>query len=356
MLRAALVGLGGVAERIHLPALALVRDVELAGSCEPNAERREEMTRRFGLRDVFADAPTLLAKTRPDVVIIGSPPDSHRDLAILALEAGAHVFCEKPFVESVAEADEVIAAAARARRIVGVNNQYRYMRIYAETKRRIERREFGRPMLLQCWQQMFHPPSKERNWRARLIRSTLYEFGTHALDLVCFLFDALPRSITVQIPHPRPEFPSDVIVTATLAFPEERVATMVLNRISHAPERYLEMRLDCEEASVRLSLGGVARASLDWSKALGRPHLRVSLVKGGEARVERGGRSRVIAQERAKAFASATALNLQAFADAVRSGAWSDAAARHARELIRLVFAGYESARTGETVWLQPRA
>lgn len=351
--RVALVGLGGVAERIHLPALREVPDADLVGSCEPDAQRRARVTRAFGLANVFEDAGALLDATRPDIVVIGTPPDSHARLCLLALERGAHVFCEKPFVSTMAEADEVVAAAERTGRRVGVNNQYRYMRMYAVTKDRLARGDFGRPILLQCWQQMYHPPAREKNWRARLVQSTLFEFGTHALDLICVFFDSLPLSINVHTPRPRPEFEADVIVTAMLRFPDERIATMVFNRISHAPERYLEMRLDCEQASVRVSLGGVARAAVDWSKARRRPVFRGSFVRGGEARVEQGGRSRVIAREPNQAFASATASNLRAFVKAVVSGTRSTADVRHARELMRVVFAGYESARTGETVWLR---
>lgn len=352
MLKIALIGLGGVAERIHLPALKSVTGVELVASCEVNDARRTDMERRFALRNVYPSADALFARERPDIAIVGTPPDSHRDLCLLALDAGAHVFCEKPFVPRVADADEVIASAETHGRLVAINNQYRYMRMYAATREALDRGELGKPFLLQCWEQMNHPPSKEKNWRAALIQSTLFEFGTHVFDLACFLFDAFPVSIAAQIPRPFPHIAADVVVTSILRFPNEAVATVVLNRMSQAPERYLEMRLDCERASVRMSLGGVARASLDWSKALGRPIVRGSLVKGGEARVEAGGRSRVIAREPQMAFASATARNLSRFVRAVEAGTRDNAELRYGRELIRLVFAGYQSAETGQTVYL----
>lgn len=355
MTRVAIFGLGGVAERIHLPACKSLANVEVVGACEPVEERRQGMADRFGLRAVYPDAASLLKKERPEVVIIGTPPDSHRDLCLLALDHGAHVFCEKPFVSSVEQADEVIAAANQRGLRVGINTQYRYMKIYSEVHERLTQGEFGRLFLLQCWEQMFHPPSKEKNWRAQLRQSTLYEFGTHALDLICFFFGAFPVSVSAQIPRVRPDISeADVLVQATLRFPDERLATIAFNRVSHAPERYLEMRLDCERASIRISLGGVVRASLDWSKALGRPIFRWSFVKGGEARVEFGGRSRVLAVERDRAFASATATHLRKFLDELRSRQRSNEGAWHAREILRIAFAGYESARRGETVRLFP--
>ncbi len=352
-MRIAIFGLGGVAEQFHLSACGLLPDVEVVAACEPDAGRRERVGRRFGIRALYADPTTLLEREKPDLVIIATPPDLHRDLCLLALDYGAHIFCEKPFVRNVTEADEVIEAAERRRLSVVVNNQYRFMRIYRLPRERLASGEYGRPFLIQCWQQMFHPPSTERNWRARLVQSTLYEFGTHPLDLICFFFGALPLSITAHTPRPRPDIEADVVVQATLRFSEERLATLMFNRISHALKRYLEMRIDCERASIRISFGGVVRASVDWSRVLSRPIARFSLVRGGEARVEAEGRSRVLAREWKEARTPATALNLQGLIDGVKNGTASNDQARFARELIRIVAAGYESARTGETVWLQ---
>lgn len=353
MLTLALIGLGNVAERIHLPAIAPVTGVQVTSACEVSGDRRIRVGTAFGIPRLYASAEELFAHEQPDLVVIGTPPECHLEHCVLALQHRAHVFCEKPFVSCVTDADRIIDSAVRSDRLVAVNNQYRYMAMYRESQRRVAAGEFGRPFLIQAWEQMNHPPFKEKNWRAHLVQSTLFEFGTHALDLICFFFDALPEAITVLTPHPRPDIAADVVVTVMLRFPGERVATMVLNRISHAPERYFEMRVDCERASLRLSLGGVARATLDWSKALGRPTARVSFVKGGEARVEAGGRSRVIATEPHMAFASATRRNFQQFVDQVRVESRDRSALQHARALIRLVEAGYESARRGETVHLQ---
>jgi predicted dehydrogenase len=353
--RIAVFGLGAAAEQIHLPACASLPGVEVTSACEPDATRRTEVGRRFGVPRLYPDAPSLLAAERPDVVIIGTPPDTHRDLCLLALDHGAHVLCEKPFVGSVAEADEVIVAADHKGLLVRVNNQYRFMAMYRVTQERLAAGDFGPLYFVQGWQQMFHPPSTEKNWRAGLVQSVLYEFGTHALDLVCFFFGALPVSVSAHIPPARRDIKADVLAHVTLRFPEGGLATLTFNRISHAPMRYLEMRLDCEEASVRISYGGVARLGLEWSRELRRPAAHFSLVKGGEARVERGGRSRVIAREPRYAVAPATALNLQELLQAISRGDRSNERARFARDLLRIVFAAYESASTGETVWLGPR-
>ena len=355
-IKTTLIGLGGVAARIHLPALARFPEVELVGAVEPSPQSVRLAGKAAPIPPLFATIPEMLEKTRPDVVVIGTPPAMHHEHARAALEAGAHVFLEKPFVSSVEEADDLIATARRAGRLLVVNNQYRYMTPYRETQRRLAAGEFGKAYQIQAWQQMFHPPSHEKNWRASLVQSTLYEFGTHALDLACFLFGALPAAVTARTPKVPQRIDADVLVVAMVDFPEDRVATFNFNRVSQAPERYLEMRLDAEEASIRLSLGGVARLSVDMVRNRRRPRLRASLVRGGEARVEKSGASRSIVASRQSEFASATAAHFGVFLEKIRTGAVEPSAALHAREVLRTVFAAYESARTRGTIRLDRAA
>ncbi len=351
MIRVGIIGLGGVAERIHLPACGKLSGIELAGAAESDPERRQAMAAKHRLGRVFENAEELIAAEKPDAVLIGTPPDSHHSLCRLAIEHGAHVFCEKPFMRSLEEADDVIAFAKREQRLVAVNNQYRYMAVYRRTRERLAAGDFGRLYSVQCWQQMFHPPANEKvAWRRELRQSTLFEFGTHALDLICFLLDDLPVSLAANTPRVRPEYDSDVLVQMSLRFPDERLATLMLNRVSHAPERYLEMRLDCEKASLRLSLGGVARVSIEWSGRLGRPAGRYSFVRGGEAREERGGRSRAYVKEAQPAFMSATAAHLERFLGEIGKVPLDYQPVEHAREVLRLALAGYESAASGEVV------
>jgi predicted dehydrogenase len=353
MVRVGIIGLGGVAERIHLPACRQVGGIELVGAAEPVREAREALASKYQLRRVFESAEEMLAAENPDAVLIGTPPDSHHALCRLALERGAHVFCEKPFMTSLEQADDVLALARRQRLLLAVNNQYRFMPVYRRTRERLAAGDFGRLYAVQCWQQMFHPPANEKvAWRRSLRQSTLFEFGTHALDLICFLFDDLPESLTAYTPRVRPEYDSDVLVQMSLRFPGERLATLLLNRVSHAPERYLEMRLDCEKASLRLSLGGVARASVEWSARLGRPTGRWSFVRGGEARAESGGRSQAYVKEAQPAFMPATAAHLEHFLGEIRADPLDYRAVEHAQEVLRLALAGYESSASGEVVRL----
>src|SRR3954451_11090757 len=110
--RVAIAGVGRAAKTIHIPALNKLTDVEIVGVYDPRQEP--------AAFPAFATLAQLL-DTRPDVVVIATSPESHQAVALAALQAGAHVFCEKPLANSIEEADSIAAAAQAAGRQVCVN-------------------------------------------------------------------------------------------------------------------------------------------------------------------------------------------------------------------------------------------
>lgn len=355
--RVALIGLGGAADRILLPALKTLPHVQLVAGSDLDVATRERAARRWQIGRIYSDPRTMLAEEQPDVAIVATPPLTHGDLCVLALEHGCHVFCEKPFMPSVEEADRVIAVAQRAHRAVAVDNQYYQMPIYRTVKDVLQTGRAGRLYHIDVWQHMHLLPQEEGGWKAALQpHRVLYEFGTHALDLICQFFDAYPVAVTARIPSARADVDADVLVVMRLDFPGDRVATIRINRMSHAPKKYLEMRLDCEEASLRTSLGGVARLEFGWNSALKRPRVGFSVTTGGEARWERDGGSRTLIRQPYAVFHRAAAAHFAQFLTAVHTGTEPAVSAAHAREVLRIVFAGYESAaREGELVRLHER-
>jgi predicted dehydrogenase len=352
--RVAFVGLGGAAERILLPALARLPDVRVVAGCDIGASARERAEGRWKIPRVYGDAAAMLHAERADIVVVATPPLNHSEPCLLALDHGCHVFCEKPFMPSLEEADRVIAVALRAGRLVAVNNQYYQMPIYQAVKQLLEGGTPGRLYHIQAWQHMYQLPSTEGGWKAALQpRRVLYEFGTHALDLICQFFGEYPEAVSARIPRALPTVDADVFVSMRLDFPLERVATIVLNRISHAPQKYLEMRLDCEDACVHASLGGVAHLELGWNSARRRPGLKFGLATGGEAYWQRGGRVRTLSRQSYRAFHGAAAAHFSRFVAATRTGEEPPVSAVHAREVLKIVLAAYESAsRGGELVRL----
>ena len=106
----AVLGLGWFGEK-HCEALAAIPNVEIAAVCTRNPERLAEVANRFGVTKTYTDYRAMLADPEIESVSITTMWDQHADPAVAALEAGKHVFLEKPMASTSAECLELVAAA-----------------------------------------------------------------------------------------------------------------------------------------------------------------------------------------------------------------------------------------------------
>jgi len=104
-MRVGVIGCGEVATKIHMPCLLKIPEVELTSMCDLNQERSLRVAKKFGVPSSYASASQMLEEEWLDIVHICTPPESHLELALMALDAGCHVLIEKPFVFKVSEAD-----------------------------------------------------------------------------------------------------------------------------------------------------------------------------------------------------------------------------------------------------------
>jgi predicted dehydrogenase len=140
--KAALIGAGQIA-RQHLGCLQTLPGVELAGICDLSPATAECFAERYGVGAWFTDHREMLAKVRPDVVHVTTPPTSHFRLASDALDAGAHVIVEKPATSTLAELEALVRQArARGRALVEDHN-YVFNAAPQEILRRVATGEFG---------------------------------------------------------------------------------------------------------------------------------------------------------------------------------------------------------------------
>jgi 2-alkyl-3-oxoalkanoate reductase len=122
-IRVALVGAGYVSAH-HLKALKLVDGVEVVGIADLDFDRAQQVAARFGVPKAFRTLAEM-ASVSPEVIHILTPPGSHANIAIEALNMGCHVFVEKPMAENPADCERMIAAAEAAGRILSVNHSAR---------------------------------------------------------------------------------------------------------------------------------------------------------------------------------------------------------------------------------------
>ena len=350
--RLAIVGLGAVTRNIHLPAYAQVPDaVEVVGGCDVDPAARAWAEGR--IPRVFESAEAMVETTRPDIVAVCTPPALHLDQTRLLLDAGCHVFLEKPMVETLEDADALIEAADRASRRVVVNCQFPFMATYQAAKAQIGTPSFGELLFLHAWQTFRRTEHTEGGWRGVLERRLGFEFGVHAFELVRFFFDQTPSTVTAHVPSIPGEH-ADVVNTVAFGFPDGRAATVVLDRLAKGPHRYLELALDGTEATIQTSIGGELRLEVGLHTASKRVFGGLRLVKGGKAVLQAGDRERVLAKEGMNPFASATARHVRQFVEAVQAGSEPLVTARDHRDTLALALAVYDAAEAGRTVDMAP--
>lgn len=353
-MRVAVVGLGNAGLTLHLPALAEISSVKTVGSCDLDDAQRRLAQERFGI-PVFGDFDEML-EMRPDVVIVGTPPATHAEYCLRSLAAGAHVICEKPFAASVAEAESVIAAAARAGRSVALNQQFREMPIFRAILDQIGGPGIGAPVFVQLWQLLDLPPWKERGWRAEAPLRSFYEGGIHLLDYVMALFGEEPVAVTAAVSScGARESSSDAVTLVWLEFSRGRLAQIVQNRLCKGDTQFFEVRADCEEASLRASFGGRARLSAGMLRST-TPHIRLEYGTSGVAWLERGHRRTQLCRNPKNPAMSATKVLFEKTLQAFRDGTQPPVSAEDGRAALEVLAACYRSAETGSRVMLRSGA
>jgi predicted dehydrogenase len=115
MLKVAIIGCGKIADS-HASQIQRIRGAEIVAVCDREPLMAEQLQARFPIGAHYSDVDAMLDRERPDVVHITTPPSSHFSLARRCLEAGCHVYVEKPFTERASET-EMLIEMATARRL-----------------------------------------------------------------------------------------------------------------------------------------------------------------------------------------------------------------------------------------------
>jgi predicted dehydrogenase len=120
--------------------------LEVVGAADVQEQARLEAAANFGLSSgaMFADACEMIARVRPDLMIIATTAPSHADLVCRAAGSGARaILCEKPMAASLAQCDQMIKACAAAGTRLAVNHQMRFMEQYTKAKAIVLEPSFG---------------------------------------------------------------------------------------------------------------------------------------------------------------------------------------------------------------------
>lgn len=139
VVRVALIGCGSVGRRIHAAGLHLCPNVELALACS----RTDESAKSVGATETTRDYRDAIARDDIDAVVIATPNDLHREIALAALASGKHVLCEKPLALNSDEAREMRDAATASGKVHMTAFTYEFIPAVRYLKTLIDRGDLG---------------------------------------------------------------------------------------------------------------------------------------------------------------------------------------------------------------------
>jgi predicted dehydrogenase len=187
--RLGFIGLGWIGRK-RLDAIAADGAVEIVALTDASAEKLDATAAIHPLAVRAASLDEVLA-AGVDGVVIATPNGAHAEQAVRCLDAGVAVFCQKPLATTAADARNVIDAARKANRLLGIDFCYRHVNGMAELRRRIASGALGEITSLDLKFHNAYGPDKQ--WcfdRAMSGGGCLLDLGVHLLDLALWLQDS----------------------------------------------------------------------------------------------------------------------------------------------------------------------
>jgi len=178
----------------HARAYHKMSEFEIVGLVSRGPTSRGALSRELGGVPEFSDYHDALSRTRPDVVSINTYPETHAPYAKAAIDAGCHVFCEKPLAMTVDEAQAVVDAASAKNRKLVIGY---ILRVHPAWTKFIEiARTLGKPLVMRMnLNQQSHGPAW--NWHRNLMdsMSPIVDCGVHYVDVMCQMTGAKPTRV-----------------------------------------------------------------------------------------------------------------------------------------------------------------
>lgn len=186
--RIGVIGLGGVAQLVHLPNLSKINNAEISAVAEVKQSRLNAIADKFNVKERFKDYKEMLEKVQLDAVIIATPTSTHKDISIDCLNSGKDILVEKPMARSYVEAKQIVDTAKKNKKklMVGMNLRFRPDTMLLRSI--INSGEIGIPYYVRTgW---IRQQSSTEKWFTKKEESgggVIIDLGIHLIDLSLWL-------------------------------------------------------------------------------------------------------------------------------------------------------------------------
>lgn len=195
LIRWGMIGAGNVTEIKSGPALNKVRGSELVAVMRRNASKVEDYARRHNVASWYTNTEEMLGREDLNAIYIATPPASHKEYAIAALEAGKDIYLEKPMAMNASECVEIIDKARRLGKKLSIAHYRRELGAFKKIKALIDCGSIGKIKTANI--EIFRPAesnmvvSSDDNWRTNPAISgggLFHDIAPHQIDLMIHYF------------------------------------------------------------------------------------------------------------------------------------------------------------------------
>lgn len=282
-----LIGCGQAAVRGHLPALRYLRDAKVVAVADIDSNRLKRVADRFGIPRRYTGSSQLLDDPDVEAVAVCVPTKFHVEVALAVLDAGKHLFLEKPLALSLDECDQLIQHAKRSSGITMIGFNMRWHRLVRKARDIVLQGRLGRIRMIRtvvaC---QGHNVGTAPEWRKHreLGGGALVDIAIHDFDVWRFLLNSEVEEICAMS---RSEESDDEVVSVVARMANGVVASSsIVERTSSKYEVEifgLRGRLQilcfcfdglrffpasCRPGDARVRLGGIAHALKELPRAL----------------------------------------------------------------------------------------
>jgi predicted dehydrogenase len=251
-LKAGIIGVGFVGEA-HFEAVRRLHniDVEVRAVVDSSLETSKKAAEKLNVSNYYVDYEEMLKKENLDVVHNCTPNHLHFPINRACMEAGVHVFSEKPLVMNSRESRELLEILESKNIYAGVNYNYRHYPLVKEMKQRVKN-ELGRifhirGFYLQDWM-LFE---NDYSWRVDTEQGgksrAVADIGSHLCDLLQYLTDKKIKRLTAntKIVHPERKRPTSEIKTFAQSDEEKKY-----EKVKVETEDYASVLFEMEDGTV----------------------------------------------------------------------------------------------------------
>ena len=328
MLKWGIIGAGLISERNMMPAMLKAENAELVALMDVNEKRVKEISDKFSVPKFYTSEKDLLENKDVEAVYIATPSYLHAEQVIKASEHGKHILCEKPMALTLKECEEMITACERNNVKLAMGFMMRFHPHHLRAKELIETKAIGEIIKARVQWNFWYPP-KDGLWRQdpRLGGGgCLMDVGIHCVDLLRFLIGDVKDAFALT---------GNVIFKYSV----EDISTLVL-RFKTGAQGIIDnsFAIDSKNSPNGIEICG--------TKGVITTNKTISCFIGGTMATFIDGKEEKYPASEVDTYQK----EIENFAGSAGNKTEPSAGGKDGLEALRIVLAGYESARLDKTV------